>query len=54
MTECIVCSSELNLQNETTLNGIVLCDSCGVDLQITAVDPAIEFRLPEDDIYWGE
>jgi len=54
MTECIVCSSDLYVQEETEVRGIVLCDACGIDLEVAEVYPELVFRMPEDDIYWGE
>lgn len=54
MTECIVCSSDLYIQEETEVHEIVICDACGIDLEVVEVDPELVFRMSQDDIHWGE
>ena len=54
MTNCINCSTELYIQKETELHSIVLCDACGMDLEIASVDPDLILQIPQDDMYWGE
>jgi lysine biosynthesis protein LysW len=54
MTHCINCSSQLYIQLETRRHSIVLCDACGMDLEVASVEPDLVLQIPQDDLYWGE
>lgn len=54
MTQCILCSTDLYLERETCIHGIVHCQACGIDLEIAAVEPELVLQLSGDDIHWGE
>jgi alpha-aminoadipate carrier protein LysW len=51
---CPECEAALNLSN--VMQGeIVVCPDCGVDLEVTAVEPGLELALaPQEAEDWGE
>lgn len=51
---CPECEATLNLEN-VVQGEIVVCPECGVDLEVTAVAPAIALALaPQEAEDWGE
>jgi len=54
MTVCIVCGSELELNDGTEEHEIIMCDECGTELEITALDPITVQEAPEEEEDWGE
>lgn len=51
---CPECEANLNLDN--IIQGeIVVCPDCGVDLEVTALEPAVALALaPQEAEDWGE
>jgi alpha-aminoadipate carrier protein LysW len=51
---CPECEAQLNLSN--VIQGeIVVCPDCGVDLEVTAVEPQLALALaPQEAEDWGE
>jgi alpha-aminoadipate carrier protein LysW len=52
--ECIECGGDLNLADDLEIGEIVVCPDCGVELEVTSVDPVALELAPEVDEDWGE
>jgi alpha-aminoadipate carrier protein LysW len=51
---CPECEASLTLTN-VTAGEIVVCPDCGVELEVTAVEPALALALaPKEAEDWGE
>ncbi len=50
---CPECDAEINLSN-VVLNEIVVCSDCGVDLEVTKLDPPTLEVAPMEAEDWGE
>ena len=51
---CPECEAALSLGN-VVQGEIVVCPDCGVDLEVTAVEPALSLALaPQEAEDWGE
>jgi len=51
---CPECDAALSLNN-VMLGEIAVCPDCGVDLEVTAVEPALALALaPQEAEDWGE
>ncbi len=51
--ECPECFAEVKLEG-VMQNEIVQCAECGVDLEVTALDPVALELAPEEEEDWGE
>ena len=51
--ECPECFADVALK-EVVQNEIVQCGECGVDLEVTGLDPATLELAPEEEEDWGE
>lgn len=54
MTECPECGADVTLHDSLETGEIVDCDTCGTELEVVDVDPAVLERAPELDEDWGE
>jgi lysine biosynthesis protein LysW len=36
---CVICDTELQVENDSSLGEIVDCDACGVELEVTCQTP---------------
>ena len=50
---CAECDAELTLE-DVVEGEIVVCSDCGVDLEVTALEPAAVQLAPMEDEDWGE
>lgn len=50
---CPECAAEVEL-NDPLEGEIVDCPDCGVELEVTGVDPLILELAPEEEEDWGE
>jgi len=50
---CPECGNALELK-EVMAHEIVECSACGVELEVTAVDPLAVALAPEEEEDWGE
>ncbi len=51
---CPECEAALQLEN-VIAGEIIVCPDCGVDLEVTAVSPAVALALaPQEAEDWGE
>jgi alpha-aminoadipate carrier protein LysW len=51
---CPECASELKLDDQTMISEILQCTDCGVELEITCLDPLAVETAPEEEEDWGE
>lgn len=51
---CPECEAEITLETGTEVGEIVVCPDCGVDLEVTALDPAAVQLAPMEQEDWGE
>ena len=53
-TNCPECAAEVNLEENTEVGEIIVCAECGVDLEVTALEPATVQLAPMEEEDWGE
>ncbi|MCA8922116.1 MAG: lysine biosynthesis protein LysW [Planctomycetes bacterium] len=53
-SECPECGEALTLEEGTIQGEIMQCPSCGVELEVTSVDPFEVEPAPEEEEDWGE
>ncbi len=52
--ECPECAAAVPLSPETLVGEIVTCPDCGMELEVTQVNPAVLQAAPEEEEDWGE
>lgn len=53
-TTCPECAADINLNQGTEVGEIIVCPDCGVDLEVTSVNPAEVQLAPMEEEDWGE
>ena len=51
---CPECEAEITLDEGTEVNEIIVCSDCGVDLEVTSLEPATVELAPMEEEDWGE
>jgi alpha-aminoadipate carrier protein LysW len=51
---CPECDAEFTLDDNTEVGEIIVCPDCGVDLEVTSLDPAKVEPAPMEQEDWGE
>ena len=51
---CPECEAEIALESNTESGEIIVCSDCGVDLEVTSVNPATVQVAPMEQEDWGE
>ncbi len=51
---CPECAAEVTLAENTEVGEIIVCPDCGVDLEVTALEPATIQLAPMEQEDWGE
>jgi alpha-aminoadipate carrier protein LysW len=51
---CIECAAEISLPDNPEVGEIIVCPDCGVDLEVTGLDPATVELAPMEQEDWGE
>ena len=51
---CPECEAEITLDSGTEVGEIIVCSDCGVDLEITSLEPAGVELAPMEAEDWGE
>lgn len=54
VVSCPECAAELKLSEGTETGEIIVCPDCGVDLEVTALEPATVQLAPMEEEDWGE
>jgi len=52
--KCPECEAEITLEANTEVGEILVCPDCGVDLEVTSLDPAEVELAPMEQEDWGE
>ena len=52
--ECLECGAELELGSDLELGEIVVCPDCGMELEVTGLEPVTLEAAPEVEEDWGE
>ncbi|MCA1900091.1 MAG: lysine biosynthesis protein LysW [Chloroflexi bacterium] len=51
---CPECEAQVALDSGTEVGEIIVCPDCGVDLEVTSIDPAALQLAPMEQEDWGE
>lgn len=51
---CPECEAEVTLADNTEVGEILVCPDCGVDLEVTSLNPALVELAPMEQEDWGE
>ena len=51
---CIECAAEIVWAENTEVGEIIVCPDCGVDLEVTSLEPATIQLAPMEQEDWGE
>ena len=51
---CPECEAQNALETGTEVGEIIVCSDCGVDLEVTALEPATVQLAPMEQEDWGE
>ncbi len=51
---CPECAAEVTLSSGTEVGEIIICPDCGVDLEVTTLEPAAVQLAPMEQEDWGE
>jgi alpha-aminoadipate/glutamate carrier protein LysW len=51
---CPECAAEITLAEGTEVGEILVCPDCGVDLEVTSLEPAKVQLAPREEEDWGE
>ena len=54
IVSCPECAAEVTLEAGTEVGEIIVCPDCGVDLEVTALEPAAIQLAPMEQEDWGE
>lgn len=52
--QCPECDATIPLSADVQLGEILVCPECGVDLEITALEPVTVSLAPMEEEDWGE
>lgn len=52
--QCIECAGEVQLADDVMLGEITQCQDCGVELEVTSLQPLQVELAPEIEEDWGE
>ena len=52
--ECPECAADVSLPDDVMQGEIVQCPDCGVELEVTSLDPLTLELAPEEEEDWGE
>ena len=51
---CPECEAQIELEAGTETGEIIVCSDCGVDLEVTALEPTAVQLAPMEQEDWGE
>lgn len=54
VVSCPECAAEITLEAGAEVGEIIVCPDCGVDLEVTALNPAAVELAPMEEEDWGE
>lgn len=53
-TSCPECIAQITIESGAEANEIIICTDCGVDLEITSLEPVTVELAPMEEEDWGE
>jgi len=51
---CPECAASIGLPGDVMQSEILQCEDCGIELEVTALDPIVLALAPEEEEDWGE
>lgn len=51
---CVECDASVQTTDDVEVGEVLSCDDCGVELEVTSVDPVEVEVAPEVEEDWGE
>lgn len=51
---CPECAAEIMLEDKIEVGEIIVCSDCGIDLEVTVLNPAAAQLAPMEQEDWGE
>lgn len=51
---CPECVADVALEDDVVMGEIIVCPDCGVDLEVTSLEPAAVDLAPMEEEDWGE
>lgn len=54
MAECPVCGADVSLGENPVMNELISCSDCGVDLEVTGLNPVGLSEAPMEEEDWGQ
>jgi len=52
--ECPECAAPIKVTADTLTGEIIPCPDCGIELEVTQVNPPVLAPAPEEEEDWGE
>lgn len=52
--ECPVCAAEIEMPKDTVAGELTDCTDCGVELEVTDIDPLTFAEAPQEEEDWGQ
>lgn len=52
--ECPECAATIKIPSGTLLGEIMPCPDCGIELEVSQLDPPVLQPAPEEEEDWGE
>ncbi len=54
MINCPECDVDITISPDIVISEILQCNDCGVELEVTNLDPLTLEMAPEEDEDWGQ
>ncbi|MFH1440323.1 MAG: lysine biosynthesis protein LysW [Candidatus Woesearchaeota archaeon] len=54
MVECPVCGANVDLAEGTVQGELLQCSDCGLELEVSGVNPFTVKEAPQEEEDWGE
>ena len=54
MGECPVCAAEITIADDAMAGEVIVCDDCGAELEIIALQPIELAEAPTAEEDWGQ
>ena len=54
MGECPVCAAEVEIAKDAMAGEIIVCEDCGVELEVLGLDPIALAEAPTAEEDWGQ
>ena len=54
VAECPECGADVDLPVGTIIQEILVCPDCGMELEVTSINPPVLEEAPEEEEDWGE